>query len=120
MVIIGVARLFLQPLAHLVEVRQSDLVICDLRGTPIGSMEVSALPYANEQKLPLPEDVLIENPEELIGRKIFFEFHLDSCRALPPKFRVIGTDMNNVAGVPFYILCLFMTGYPLQISIVRR
>ena len=88
-VIIGVARLFLQPLAYLVEIRQPELMICDLRGVPIGAMDVTVLPCADESGAPVPEAELIETPEQLIGKKVLFDFLLAKCCALPSRFKVL-------------------------------
>ena len=70
------------------------LPISDLRGTPIGSMEVSVKPCTDSQGQPLDETELIDSPEQMIGRNIYFEFCIATANSLPPKFRVFSNFSN--------------------------
>lgn len=108
-VIIGVARIFLQSLAFLVgysehfrvivyfifhtlsELQmeiQEHVPITDLRGIQIGSMEIALVPVVDAQGHQPMEPNLIASGDHLIGKNVYFDFHIIGCRNLPSKFKV--------------------------------
>ncbi|XP_046450111.1 kinesin-like protein KIF28P isoform X5 [Daphnia pulex] len=85
-VIIGMTRIVLRSLAYLVEM-QDHVPITDLRGIKIGVMKIALVPCADSLGHQLQEDDLVDSSDQLIGKNLFFKFHIIGCRNLPPKFR---------------------------------
>ncbi|EFX76074.1 hypothetical protein DAPPUDRAFT_55475, partial [Daphnia pulex] len=85
-VIIGMARVVLRSLAYLVEM-QDHVPITDLRGIKIGVMKIALVPCADSLGHQLQEDDLVDSSDQLIGKNLFFKFHIIGCRNLPTKFR---------------------------------
>ena len=67
---------------------QEQVPITDLRGIQIGFMEIAIIPCADAKGNPLSEDHMVDSIDQLIGRNLYFEFHIINCQNLPPKFRV--------------------------------
>ncbi|XP_057378672.1 kinesin-like protein KIF1A [Daphnia carinata] len=87
-VIIGMARIFLQSLAYLVEL-QEHIPVADLRGSKIGFIKLALIPCADRHGHELQEKDLLSSSDQLIGKNLFFKFNIISCHNLPPKFRDI-------------------------------
>lgn len=74
---------------------QEHIPVTDLRGIKIGVMKIALVPCADKEGHQLQEDHLIDSSDQLVGRNIFFTFHIIGCRNLPPKFRVVFFIYNN-------------------------
>jgi kinesin family protein 1 len=86
--LIGVAHLFLQPLAFMVELSEQ-VEIIDYRGNEVGIINVDINPCdANRRLFNELDDNFVDSPSELIGRAIHFIVCLHGCRGLPPRFTV--------------------------------
>lgn len=68
---------------------QDHVPITDLRGIKIGVMKIALVPCADSLGHQLQEDDLVDSSDQLIGKNLFFKFHIIGCRNLPPKFRVV-------------------------------
>lgn len=97
-VLIGHAQITLQPLSHLTDLRQNYDIIdlndeivgsISIRATPcheeVDSLEAKIEPYKAFTEEELSENIL-ENPEELLGRRLIFSLEILSCRHIPDKF----------------------------------
>jgi len=51
-------------------------------------MEVFISPCSDEHGQPLDETELIDSPDQMIGRNVYFEFCIANVNSLPPKFKV--------------------------------
>lgn len=51
-------------------------------------MDVAIIPCADRTGRNFRESPNVDYPEELVGRNIYFDFHIISCKALPQKFKV--------------------------------
>lgn len=67
---------------------QENVPITDLRGIQVGSMEIALLPCADAEGNQLQDEDTVATPAQLIGKNLYFQFHIIGCRNLPPKFRV--------------------------------
>ena len=68
---------------------EENVPITDLRGIKIGVMKIALLPCADKHGRQLQESDLIDSSDELVGRNLFFTFHIIGCRHLPPQFKVV-------------------------------
>ena len=99
---------------------KEEVKVTDLHGSPIGTMDIAIQPRADDKGRPLSPSEVVDSPEQLIGRKVYFEFRISGCRALPPKFKVYYTFLLRI------LLCYKLSkynsnfiGYSLQISLLR-
>ena len=67
---------------------QEHVPVTDLRGIQVGFMDIALVPCSDSEGHELREQDLIDSPDQLVGRNLYFEFHILGCRNLPPKFRV--------------------------------
>lgn len=67
---------------------QEHIPITDLRGIQVGSMEVALTPCVDIEGNQLKPQTLVNEPDQLIGRNLFFQFQILGCRKLPVKFKV--------------------------------
>ena len=87
--LIGVAHLFLQPLAFMVELNEQ-IEIIDYRGNEIGIINIDINPCDQTGRLFNElDDNFVDSPSELIGRPMYFIVRIFGCRGLPHRFTVL-------------------------------
>ncbi|ESO84800.1 hypothetical protein LOTGIDRAFT_176099, partial [Lottia gigantea] len=83
-VLVGTVHVYLQSLGYMIEL-QENLAIADYRGTDQGHLSVEVRP-CNESWDDIEEEYFIDNPAELIDRKIYFKLIIPFARGLPQRF----------------------------------
>lgn len=79
------------------EIKDS-IPVTDLQGSIVGMLDVTIVPCADRTGRPYKELPKIGYPKQLIGRNVYFDFHIISCRALPPKFKVGNLHVTRAYG----------------------
>jgi len=82
--LIGVTEVYIQCVTYLVEMK-SEVNIVDYRGVRVGQIQVEILPSDENGNL-LPENLLVDSPSELIGKRIDFKIVLKKGKDLPERF----------------------------------
>jgi len=100
-VLVGYAQITLQPISHLTDIKQS-YDILDLDDEIVGSINVEVTPcHLDEQTESTNEssglsyrpfshqelaESLVENPLDLVGKRLAFLLNISSCQDLPAKY----------------------------------
>ena len=85
---VGTVKIWLQSLAYHIDMEEQ-LQITDYRGSEVGLMNIAIMPCNKKGKeYSEKDDVWVDDPAELVGRDLFFNFKIDSARGLPAKFTV--------------------------------
>ncbi|XP_074659378.1 kinesin-like protein KIF28 isoform X2 [Tubulanus polymorphus] len=82
-VLIGSVHIYLQSLAYLIEVEEN-LAITDFKGQEQGHLSIAINPCNKDGKD--NEDDFVEDPDELIGKSLYFKVCIIHARGLPVKF----------------------------------
>lgn len=80
---IGSAQIYLQSLAYMIEVEES-VSITDHKGNEQGRLQIEAYPCDERGNEDI--DDFFEEPEEMIGRSLYFKMKIPHARGLPPRF----------------------------------
>ncbi|EDO42435.1 predicted protein, partial [Nematostella vectensis] len=84
-VMIGRAIVYLQFLAYKIEFEES-VAITDHKGNELGKLQVEAFPCTKSGNEDIDDDDFIEDPEELVGKELFFNLKIPYARGLPQRF----------------------------------
>ena len=80
---------------------REQLEITDLRGMQNGLLEVEIIPCdAEGREFSENDDIFVDNPQQLRGRNVYYNFKILGCRGLPNKYTVnlvnsINSSVNN-------------------------
>ncbi|XP_065566574.1 kinesin-like protein KIF28P isoform X2 [Artemia franciscana] len=86
-VIIGTVQVPLRPLAHLVEIK-GYFDVNDLKGSAIGQIEIELVPCdASRKERKADVEGYLEDPTDLINKKLHFILKICSCRDLPNRYK---------------------------------
>ncbi|KAK6165825.1 hypothetical protein SNE40_022663 [Patella caerulea] len=82
--LIGTVHVYLQSLGYMIEL-QENLAIADYKGVEQGHLTVEVQP-CSEKWDNIEEDYFVDNPAELVGKKIYFKLKIPFARGLPQRF----------------------------------
>ncbi|KAK3726716.1 hypothetical protein RRG08_017023 [Elysia crispata] len=83
-VLIGVAHIFMQSIAYLIDMDES-MVIMDLKGKDVGHLLIELIPCDAKWNT-LKEDVFVDDPKELKNKALNFKFIIKGARGIPANF----------------------------------
>ncbi|GFR94491.1 kinesin-like protein [Elysia marginata] len=83
-VLIGVAHIFMQSIAYLIDMDES-MVIMDLKGKDVGHLLIELVP-CDAKWNNLKEDVFVDDPKELKSKPLNFKFIIKGARGIPANF----------------------------------
>ncbi|UYV67471.1 hypothetical protein LAZ67_5000734 [Cordylochernes scorpioides] len=83
---IGIAQVYLQPLAYRVEIKEQ-LEVVDIRGSQVGLINVEVVPCSPQgAEFSETDDMFVDTPTEMIGTDLHLVVKITNCLGLPPKF----------------------------------
>lgn len=88
---IGSVKVWLKSLAYLIEIKEQ-LEVTDFKGQEVGLLNLELVPCDKKGKeYKDTDDIFVDDPQELVGKDIYFNVKLQSARGLPKKYTDIYT-----------------------------
>lgn len=87
-VLVGEATLSLASLAYRMELSEQ-LSVLDYKNAVEGSVYVNALPCTADGKVLDVNDIFVEDPQELLGSSLAFQFHIDELRGIKRSYKTV-------------------------------